>query len=303
MENWLFDDEIYISVICCTFNQELYIEDAINGFLSQKCDYKFEIILHDDCSTDKTIDILDKYKNEYPDIIKVIKCTKNLFSNVGINEPFRNALNNSNGKYIAICEGDDYWIDEYKIQKQIMELEKNKNKNIVITRAISLYPDHKQSSFCDLGNKKIILPFEFCIMGPKKDFFPTCTFFIRRDILLDMPEWFYSIAPVGDYYIQLLAAKYDGAIYLPCKTAIYRRNAINSWSRNKNYDKYIKDLNARIKILDELCDIEPIKYRKFLVNKKINMIRLKAEFSLNEKKLIAGLFFMFIFCFKKYIKD
>ncbi|MCM2130421.1 glycosyltransferase [Larsenimonas rhizosphaerae] len=112
-----------VSIICATFNHEGYIEDAIKGFLSQKTDFPFEIIIHDDASTDSTAKIIEKYALEFPLTIKPIYQKENQYSRN--KKPVDNSLPFAQGKYIAICEGDDYWTDSQKIQKQFDYMERN----------------------------------------------------------------------------------------------------------------------------------------------------------------------------------
>ena len=116
-------DDIMVSICCMTYNHEKFIEKALKGFLMQKADFKYEILVHDDASTDKTQEILKKYEKKYPELIKVIYQKENQYS-LG-KSPVKNLYNIASGKYIAICEGDDYWIDEYKLQKQVDFLEEN----------------------------------------------------------------------------------------------------------------------------------------------------------------------------------
>ena len=110
------NSEIAVSVICLTYNQEKYIEKALNGFVKQKTNFKFEVLVHDDASTDKTTEIIKQYEKKYPDIVKPIYQKTNQFS-IG-NNPTKICFKKSKGKYIALCEGDDYWCDENKLQKQ-----------------------------------------------------------------------------------------------------------------------------------------------------------------------------------------
>lgn len=266
---WKYTDKVYISCVCITFNQKGYIRDAIDSFLAQETEYRFEIIIHDDVSTDGTRDILLEYNNKYPSIIKLILQDENQYKLGKKITPI--AVSYANGEYIAACEGDDFWIDKHKLQKQIIELENNKNINLVISKAISLYPDSTTSDFCDLGSKRKIIPFEECILGPPKDFFPTASFFLRKKIFDELPDWFYTDAPVGDYYIQLFAAKYNGVIYLPEATTVYRRDAIGSWSVDVNKkDRTFEIIKKRM-----LCKsyiIDDIKYEyKAVVLKKMSL--------------------------------
>lgn len=117
------ESEIILSVCCITYNHENYIEDALKGFLNQEVDFKYEILIYDDASTDKTTDILKKYEKKYSTLIKVIYQSENQYSKgkyVG-----KYVFERAKGKYLAICEGDDYWIDKNKLQKQVDFLKKN----------------------------------------------------------------------------------------------------------------------------------------------------------------------------------
>ena len=116
------NNEILVSICCITYNHEPYIRDAIEGFLMQKTDFPFEVLIHDDASTDGTADIIREYETKYPDIIKPIYQTENQYSK-GIKISATYNYPRAKGKYIALCEGDDYWIDPYKLQKQVDFLE------------------------------------------------------------------------------------------------------------------------------------------------------------------------------------
>ena len=106
-----------VSIYCSTYNQIDYIESAIKGFLSQKTDFDYEVIIHDDASTDGTTDIVMKYAKMYPDIIKPIIEKENKYSkNIDVSS---NIIANIKAKYVAFCDGDDYWIDDYKLQTQV----------------------------------------------------------------------------------------------------------------------------------------------------------------------------------------
>ncbi len=113
----LIMEELIVSISCKTYNHEDYIADAIDGFLQQKTNFKYEILIHDDASTDRTADIIRAYEKKYPDLIKPIYQTVNQYSIEGVSVTQLN-LSRAKGKYIAECEGDDYWIDPYKLQKQ-----------------------------------------------------------------------------------------------------------------------------------------------------------------------------------------
>lgn len=116
-------EEIVVSICCITYNHAKFVKYALEGFLMQKTNFRYEIIIHDDASTDNTKDIIEKYKKKYPDLIRTIYQSENQYSQ---GKPFiENTFEIAKGKYLAICEGDDYWIDEKKLQKQVDFLEKN----------------------------------------------------------------------------------------------------------------------------------------------------------------------------------
>ena len=103
-------DAIMVSIVCNAYNQEKYISEAIESFLMQKTNFEFEVLIHDDASTDHTPDIIRSYERKYPDIIFPIYQTKNQYSQ-GIHITPKYQIPRARGKYIALCEGDDYWTD------------------------------------------------------------------------------------------------------------------------------------------------------------------------------------------------
>ena len=124
IQNWKKDvTKPVVSICCIAYNHEPYIEDALEGFLIQETDFPFEILIHDDASTDKTADIIHEYEARYPKLIKPIYQTKNQYSQ-GKKPSYFN-FERAQGEYIAMCEGDDYWIDPLKLQKQVDFLKKN----------------------------------------------------------------------------------------------------------------------------------------------------------------------------------
>ena len=107
-----------VSVICTIYNHRPFIEQAIESFLMQQTNFPFEIILHDDASTDGTSDIIRTYAAKHPDLIVPVIQTENQYSK-GVMPLGQSAISYARGKYVAWCEGDDYWIDPLKLQKQI----------------------------------------------------------------------------------------------------------------------------------------------------------------------------------------
>ncbi|MCI1268640.1 MAG: glycosyltransferase, partial [Ruminococcus sp.] len=114
--------DVLVSVWCATYNHKNYIRDALEGFVRQKTNFRYEVIIHDDASTDGTQEIIEKYHQQYPNIFVPIYEKENVYSK-GINSFNSVGISYVRGKYVALCEGDDFWIDEYKLQKQVDFLE------------------------------------------------------------------------------------------------------------------------------------------------------------------------------------
>ena len=140
MQNW--NGEIpLVSISCITYNHEPYIVQALNGFLMQKTSFPFEVLVHDDASTDRTADIIREYEKKIPKLIKPIYQKENQYSKGFTSVTATWNVPRAQGKYIALCEGDDYWIDENKLQMQVDFLEKNPEYTMCFHNAIEHYED------------------------------------------------------------------------------------------------------------------------------------------------------------------
>lgn len=125
-----------VAIKCLVFNHELYLRDCLDGFVMQQTDFPFVAIVHDDASTDKSADIIREYAAKYPDIIKPIYETENQYSKQdgSLQRIMEEAVNATDAKYIAMCEGDDYWTDPYKLQKQVSFLETHPDYSLCFHR-------------------------------------------------------------------------------------------------------------------------------------------------------------------------
>lgn len=141
-----------VSIVCITYNHEPFIRQCLDGFMMQKTNFKFEVLINDDASTDKTADIIREYETKYPDIIKSIYQTENQYSKG--NHPWFDILFPiTKGKYIALCEGDDYWIDPLKLQKQVDFLEKNP-EYVLTSHQYAIY-DYEKQIYIDNSQRKL----------------------------------------------------------------------------------------------------------------------------------------------------
>lgn len=263
MENWTSNEVVGVSICCITYKQENYISQAIDGFLMQKTFFPFEIIIGEDCGKDSTLDILYEYKDRYPNIIKIVTSEEN----VGANANLLRVFNEASGKYIAICEGDDYWVDENKIQNQYSLLELNRAINIIFTAAKTLDYNGNISSVAKHSRHGKTFNISEVIRGGG-GFMPTASIMFRKSVIELIPGWF-VFAPIGDFYIQILGALKGGALFLPGETVMYRLNSINSWSstRQQLSKQTIMDLLQKLSTCADglsVCgvDIHDINYMK-----------------------------------------
>ena len=116
-------DPVLVTIICLVYNHEPYLRQCLDGFVMQKTDFKVEAIVHDDCSSDNSALIIKEYAEKYPDLIKTIFEKENQYPKIGFSGIFNLILPHIKGKYVAFCEGDDYWTDPVKLQKHVNFLE------------------------------------------------------------------------------------------------------------------------------------------------------------------------------------
>lgn len=146
-----------VSICCITFNQEKYIRECLEGITLQIANFNYEIVIHDDASTDKTKQIIREYESKFPDVIVPIYQSENQYSKgKGILIPF--VYPRARGKYIALCEGDDYWTDPYKLQKQVDFLENNPDYSMCFHAATEIWEDYpeKNGVFSNIQNRDYV---------------------------------------------------------------------------------------------------------------------------------------------------
>lgn len=260
MKNWNFYDDPVVSILCTSYNHENYIEEAIDGFLMQETDFPFEIIIHDDASTDNTANKIKPYAEKYPNIIKTILQKENQYSQG--KKVFFFMLEKAKGKYHAICEGDDYWIDSKKLQIQIDLMEQNPECYMSFHAAEERFDHDKYGKIvAQQAKRNKIFSTSEIILG-EGGFCPTASIVLRREVVSNLPSFFHD-APIGDYFLQIFGSLHGGALYIDKVMSVYRIGVVGSWSHSmKNIDKRIKYYNSIIKTLDILENFLDEKYNK-----------------------------------------
>ncbi|MBV2188985.1 glycosyltransferase family 2 protein [Providencia rettgeri] len=233
-------DITYISIICITFNHGKFIANTLDSFLGQKTKYKYEIIIHDDASTDGTQDIISQYHQAYPDIIKPIFQIENQYSK-GI-KPFDICRLKSKGKYIAICEGDDFWCDPHKLEKQIDFLENNPDYIVsthnacIIDNNNKLISESKLNDICkkDFSSKELI---------KTKGFILTLTWVFRNIDFGPLPEKSHVINE-DTFFTSVLGLYGKSKFHSDIIPAAYRIHENGVWSSTSNDEKLTSIVNT-----------------------------------------------------------
>lgn len=223
------DNQIVVSIQCLTYNHAPYIRQCLEGFVMQKTNFRFEAIVHDDASTDGTQDIIREYEKRYPDIIKPIYQKENQYSK-GIPGRITNIVNaHCKGKYIAICEGDDYWIDPLKLQKQVDVMEKHPECSICFGKVKCV---NREKEPIDKTFPSRTIPAIFS----QDDFmrweflegswvFQTSCFLFRTDILTEYSDALqtrFKNFPHVDLIIQLYCLEKGNGCYISDHVSCYR---------------------------------------------------------------------------------
>ena len=206
-----------VSVCVTTYNHEPYLAAALDAILAQRCDFGVEVILGEDCSSDNTLAVCREYAERYPDAVHLIAST----SNVGWRENYRRCVEAARGKYIAFCDGDDYWCNENRLAEQVTLMEQNANVGLCYTLAerrnengafVEYFPKGKGHTSLDT------LLHDWCVEN--------CTTLARRDLVLayyatekpeNRAEWLTEDLPMW-----LFVAAHSEVAYIDRVTAVHR---------------------------------------------------------------------------------
>ncbi len=288
ISNWKSEiSKPIISVCCITYNQEIYIEETLNSFLMQETIYPFEIVIGEDCSTDNTKNIVLEYQEKYPKIIKVITSS----NNVGMSENAYRTLMQCKGEFIALCEGDDYWINKNKLQIQVDKMRVFPKVNMSFHSSLGILDDEPTITVGQHKDKNIFSTEELIIGGGS--FCHTGSLMFRNSILAADRFWF-----TKDHFLQILGSLNGGAIYINEKMSVYRRCAVNSWTSTQQDVKCrLEWLYSGIESLESINKELNFEY-DFYIKKNIehSCWNFLMDHSISKKERIK-----FYKCTKKYI--
>lgn len=246
-------NDIAVSIVCNAYNHGAYIKDALEGFVMQKTNFSYEVLVHDDASTDNTAELIRRYEKEYPEIIKPVYQTVNQYSQ-GVNITAAFHLPRMQGKYVAHCEGDDYWTDPLKLQKQYEALEAHPEVDICAHAANEIRSsDGKVIGVIAPGKKETLFTTAEVIAGGG-GFVATNTLFYRRELLENLPP--FRVYSGMDYAIQIHGALRGGMLYLPDNMAVYRKSVSGSWTDRMKASGYADKQRERLKTMLDMVNEE-----------------------------------------------
>ena len=247
-----------VSVCCTTYNHAPFIRQCLDGFVMQKTSFSFEVLIHDDASTDGTQDIIQEYAIRYPDIIKPIYQAENQYSK-GVKICLTYIYPRVKGKYIALCEGDDYWTDPYKLQKQVDFLESHLDY-VMCSHDVDIYFQKKNlyiRAIKGIPGQGIIYDLDYLIQDKTY-----CTFtqsvMYRRDAL-DLKQFrLYKVTQDNVLFFHLL--KSGKGYCMPDVMAVYRKHSGGVWSGSDLEKQVLMTLNQRIAIYEVEKSEESARY-------------------------------------------
>lgn len=266
-----------VSIDCITYNHAPYIRQCLDSFIMQRTTFAFEVLIYDDASTDGTPDIIKEYELKYPDIIKPIYQVENQYSK-GVKISITFNFPRAKGKYIALCEGDDYWIDPFKLQKQVDFLEKNEEYVLCYGKA-KVFDQRRNKMTYTIGNESLTT-YDLII----KSKIPTLTIFLRQKLIkeyINENAEFLSGLMMGDYPLVLWFSTRGKFYFFDEVFAIYRKleDSASHFSDPKKWLDFTKStykvkkyfgkkyLSGQIEKTEEIIDI--------LYNREMYSVALK----------------------------
>lgn len=247
-----------ITVLVMTYNHVNYISQALDSILCQKCEVDFDILIHDDCSNDGTYELLMDYKERNPDKIRIIRQSERRFLNDGFNMMlYKYVVPNIDSKYVAYCDGDDYWINENKLQIQYSFMETHPEYSLCCHCAYQLKNNNDMSSKWFINDERDLDISDFINDKPGVCV-ATSSIFIKSTVLCNFPNWRKQY-PVEDVPMLMLSAMMGKIYRFKDVMCVYRQFSQGSWSSQNSGSKnrmikHLKEMSESLKHFDQETD-------------------------------------------------
>lgn len=238
----------FVAIFMVTYNHDKYIAQAIESVLVQKTTFPYLLVIGEDFSTDRTLNICKKFQSDYPNKILLKENTRNVGAMENALAVYKECIA-SKAKYVALLEGDDYWTDEYKLQKQIDLLENH--SNLVGCFSDTLCIDNKGEFICDAIQNEYKR--QITIQELSTFWIPTASVCFRSAILeYAVGKKEYLKVHNGDMYLYFISLQFGNFGYVPTAPCVYRQHQGGTWSQLKQINQYRKNLESDFIILDSL---------------------------------------------------
>jgi len=277
------NDNTMVTVVCITYGHEEYIAEALDSFLMQKTNFKFKIFVGEDCGPDRTAEIVKEYAKKYPDIIVPFLREKNM----GAQHNLIDLCQRATSPYIAFCEGDDYWIDENKLQKQVEYMEENSEMRFCFHNIEIVAPEdwYFNDFYKPNSDGKRLMP--DCIPGYDKNqkYFDagsyikhnparTSSIFYRWNYDLDIPEWYYNHLG-GDVSIAMMQLGRGKCAIIDGVMGTWRRSEVGvTYAENKDQD-FLKTRIDWVGVLFDLREYFVLHYGRYACTEIENRMKLE----------------------------
>lgn len=275
---------IKVSVICLAYNHENYIRKCLEGFVIQETNFDFEVLVHDDASSDKTTNIIREYEEKYPQIIKPIYQQTNQYSK-GVKIIAEILMPLVKGKYVAFCEGDDYWTDKYKIQKQFDALEANLDCYMCVgkVRCVREHGEITKNQYPMIEIDEGLVPADLLI-GTYN--FHTSCYFCKTEVLRMFynPDVIFKKWCTGDVALLIFFAQAGGVYFIDEYVSCYRQDSIGSWVDRRTNKSRVEFHKNQIKAWKAYDEFTNFKYHVLLLNA---IDRENFKIALFEKKALT----------------
>ena len=245
-------EKVFVSVQCLVYNHASYLRQCLDGFVMQKTSFKYEVIVHDDASTGGSTDIIRDYAQKFPNIFKVIIQHQNVYSK-GISPTKKYVLPLCTGKYIAMCEGDDYWTDPYKLQKQVDYMEAHPECAICF-HPVMVHDQRTGDEYPDTLTKvPQITTINDLARLSNYIHMPSVMYRHNQEVIWKMEQL--GKTGVGDYLMSMLYAENGNICKLPDYMAVYRQG-VGVWTGpnsdgEKNMFTWIVAISKLLSVLQD----------------------------------------------------
>lgn len=277
------NDGTMVTVVCLTYRHEPFIAEALESFLRQKTNFKFKVFVGEDKSPDNTADIVREYADCYPDIIVPFIREENM----GAQRNLIDLCQRATSPYIAFCEGDDYWVDDYKLQKQFDYMESHPEKRACTTQTRILAPEdwHLRSWYRPMEDGELIIPNSIPGFSEKEEYTPsyiaginvahTSTHFYRWNYDLPVPDWYYE-GIIGDTPLLLLQLGNTNLGVLPTITSVYRINEGSAFFDKNREANFLRTRLDYVRYLSGFAEFAREHYRGYPLTAVENRIKLES---------------------------